>query len=291
MVLQNVGAVYYIQGIYTRAVDAYQDLLIIQQELGDQFGQEAALHLLGIIYHIQGDYEQTLTYYRQALTIQNKLSNRSDALELQYVVRIYYTLEKDKQSFFDRIHFIQDRYEEIVTYYQQSLTSLRKASTWVGEDEANYSVDAPKQDHEAFWSYTRSLAKELVSIILPDLADDFSDIANLFFTQVIAYSESLNADTNYSLALSLGRGKLELLELLTATYITTRLMSETLSSQEIDNQLRASQLQEIAYHQAKRVAQDLGYDSHEAGIFADNYAAVVIAHGPETLRELIKWQD
>lgn len=76
--LGNLGNVYLRSGYVARAIDFYEQLLAIQQELGDRAGKGKTLGNLGSAYIQLGESSKAIDFYEQALTIASEVGDRKN---------------------------------------------------------------------------------------------------------------------------------------------------------------------------------------------------------------------
>ncbi|NEQ24707.1 MAG: tetratricopeptide repeat protein, partial [Microcoleus sp. SIO2G3] len=54
---------------FEAALESFQQVLAIQRQKGERFGEAIALNNLGIVYYYQGQYEQAIAFQREAMQI------------------------------------------------------------------------------------------------------------------------------------------------------------------------------------------------------------------------------
>ena len=74
--LNNISANYYIRGDYDTGLEYSKQALIIQQEIGDKRGESVTLHNISSYYNAQGDYEAVLEYLERSLSIKQEIGDR-----------------------------------------------------------------------------------------------------------------------------------------------------------------------------------------------------------------------
>ena len=60
-----------------KALDTYQQALVIRREVGDRSGEGTTLNNIGVIYDARGQMDEALDYYQQALAIRREVGDRS----------------------------------------------------------------------------------------------------------------------------------------------------------------------------------------------------------------------
>ncbi len=74
--LGNLGIAYAALGDAGKAIEYYEQALVIAREIGDRRGEGAALGNLGIAYADLGDARKAIEYYEQALAIAREIGDR-----------------------------------------------------------------------------------------------------------------------------------------------------------------------------------------------------------------------
>lgn len=88
--LNSLGVVYYMQGRYARALEAFQRALEIAHEVEDKATEGAILNNIALIYGELGRYGEALGISQQALAIARKaVDRRTEAAALANIGRIY----------------------------------------------------------------------------------------------------------------------------------------------------------------------------------------------------------
>jgi tetratricopeptide (TPR) repeat protein len=104
---------------HQRAIEYYQQLLEICQEINDHLGEASSLIGLGNAYNSLKQYEQAIEYYQQSLEICREINERSEeAICLNNLGIAYDSLKQ---------------YERAIEYYQQSLETFREINDRSGE--------------------------------------------------------------------------------------------------------------------------------------------------------------
>jgi CHAT domain-containing protein len=120
--LNNIGSIYHNQGQYPKALDYYQQALVILKEIGDRAGEGGSLNNIGLIYYDLGQYPKALNYYQQALVISEEIGNRAgEGGSLNNIGLIYYNL---------------GQYPKALDYYQQALVIRQEIGDRRGEGES-----------------------------------------------------------------------------------------------------------------------------------------------------------
>ncbi len=145
--LHNLGIIYQSQGEYKKALEKYNESLIISKELGDKKGIADTLHQLGNIHYLQGKYEKALEKYNESLKIEKELGNKQGIAQSLHQLGMIYqdqgeyekALEKyneslkikkelgDKQGIANTLHQLgmifhyQSEYEKALEKYNESL--------------------------------------------------------------------------------------------------------------------------------------------------------------------------
>jgi tetratricopeptide (TPR) repeat protein len=117
--LHHLGAVYWLWGRNTEAVEHYQQALAIRREIGYRVGEGHTLNNLGLVHRRWGRYSEAVEHYRQALAIQREIGDRAgEALALGNLGVVCH------QS---------ARYAEALDYHQQGLLICRELGNRAAE--------------------------------------------------------------------------------------------------------------------------------------------------------------
>jgi tetratricopeptide (TPR) repeat protein len=68
-----MGTVYQKIGDNDMALDNSTRSLDIAKELGDKFGESAALHCLGLVYYSEGEFDKGISFFEKSLTLQKEM--------------------------------------------------------------------------------------------------------------------------------------------------------------------------------------------------------------------------
>jgi serine phosphatase RsbU (regulator of sigma subunit)/Tfp pilus assembly protein PilF len=94
--LNNIGAIYRVQGDIPKALEYYHKSLKIQEEIGSKRGIASSLVNIGYVYNHQGESTKAIEYYHKSLKIQEELGDkRGLAYSLNNIGTIYET-QNDK---------------------------------------------------------------------------------------------------------------------------------------------------------------------------------------------------
>lgn len=75
--LEQTGLDRYLNDEYRQALEIYQQVLKLRQEIGDLLGEAATLHRIGAVYNKLDNYQQALSFYQQALGIRQEINDLS----------------------------------------------------------------------------------------------------------------------------------------------------------------------------------------------------------------------
>ena len=117
--LGNLGNAYVALGEMRRAIEYYEQCLVIYREIGDRWGEGADLGNLGITYKNLGDARRAIGYYEQALGIRHEIGDRrGEGNDLGNVGNAYAALGEVRRA---------------IEYYEQALVIAREIGDWRGE--------------------------------------------------------------------------------------------------------------------------------------------------------------
>ena len=115
----------------------------------------------------------------------------------------------------------------------------------------------------------------LAERVAPYLVDELRLLPDSFLAQL----DNLEKQSKLRTVWAMGADQdadFEAMELLAATYLTTRTLIETLSPAEIKTQAQTGQLLETLRHQAEKIAREtIGLSTQQAQVFAEQYAVLV----------------
>jgi tetratricopeptide (TPR) repeat protein len=187
-VCNNLGLLYDSLGEYQQALNAHQQSLEIQREIGDRHREASSLMNLGNVYNSLGQYQEALNFYQQSLAIKREIGvaegTRSDrngeATSLMNLGNAYNSL---------------GQYQEALNFYQQSLEIQREignrngeALSLMGLGSVYYSLG---QYQEALNFYQQSLA---IQREIGDRNGEANSLNNLglVYYSLGKYQEALN---------------------------------------------------------------------------------------------------
>jgi tetratricopeptide (TPR) repeat protein len=205
----NLGTTYYSLGDYQKAIEYYEQALVIAHEIGNRRGEGAWLGNLGSAYRDLGQVEKAIEYYKQALVIAREIGDRSgEGADLANLGVAYSDL---------------GQVEKAIKYYKQALVIAREIGDRSGEgaDLANlgvaYSDLGQVQSAKAYHKQALEIAQEighrhLEANELVNTGDMFSEISEFdnavkFYNQAIAIADEIKNvqpqnETRWGLALS-----------------------------------------------------------------------------------------
>lgn len=120
--LGNLGSAHSSLGQYQRAIDLYEQSLVITREIGDRLGEGADLGNLGNVYWRLGQSQRAINLHEQSLAIAREIGNhQGEGAALGNLGIAYSTL---------------GQYQQALGFYEQSLATTRKT----GDRQAEGSV-------------------------------------------------------------------------------------------------------------------------------------------------------
>jgi tetratricopeptide (TPR) repeat protein len=117
--LGNLGLVYYFLGETDKAIEAHKQNLIIARKIGNRQGESAALNNISIAYKSQGQYRQAIEFCEQALSIDRELCDYRGEGNVLGNLGSFY-------------HYLGDT-RQAINYYDQSLAIFRNLGDLLGE--------------------------------------------------------------------------------------------------------------------------------------------------------------
>ncbi|MDQ1353002.1 MAG: hypothetical protein QG657_3308 [Acidobacteriota bacterium] len=70
-----ISLIYQKQGAYDKALEKFQEVKNVSEEIGDIKSVSITLHNIGMIYQYKGDYDAALTQYQKSLEIKEKIGD------------------------------------------------------------------------------------------------------------------------------------------------------------------------------------------------------------------------
>lgn len=155
----NLGTTYYYLGDYQKAIEYYEQALVIAREIGDRRGEGSELGNIGLAYRDLGQVEKAIEYHEQALVIAREIGyrflesasliNMGDTFVYQNEWTKAIRLYNQAREIADEIGYIQIQNE--------SRSGLARAHLHSGDLEAARSIaesafkyDYPKNNHNVF---------------------------------------------------------------------------------------------------------------------------------------------
>lgn len=120
--LAVLGVAFYSLGNYPKALDYLQKSLVIAREIQDRQGESNALVALGNTYNFLGDYPKAIEYLQKSLAIAREMKYLRDEISILGGLGNAYTSLGD--------------YPKAIEYHQQSLSIARDIKEPLGESDA-----------------------------------------------------------------------------------------------------------------------------------------------------------
>ncbi len=103
----NIGSTYWRWGDYQKTLDYFMRSLKLREEIGDKEGVSASYNNLGIIYRTQGDYSNALDYYHKSVTLKEEIGDKAGISDSYNNIAIIYSS--------------QGEYAKALDYHEKSL--------------------------------------------------------------------------------------------------------------------------------------------------------------------------
>ncbi|MBO0783948.1 MAG: tetratricopeptide repeat protein, partial [Ktedonobacteraceae bacterium] len=133
--LNNIGVVYGLLGEMQKALDYYNQALLLSQAVGDRSQEAVTLRNIGAAYHFLGKKQKALDYYNQALPLSRAVGDRSQEAKTLSNIGFVYDQLGEKQRALDYYNQalplsrgVGDRSQEAVT-----LSEMGGVYLWLGE--------------------------------------------------------------------------------------------------------------------------------------------------------------
>ena len=165
--LNNIGYVHDDLGEKEKALDYYNQALLITQEVGDESGEATILNNIGVVYRTLDDNEKALDYYNQALLITQEVGDKSgEATILNNIGGVYRTSGDNEKAleYYNQVLLI-DRQADDKSSEATTLNNIGLVYSALGENRRRSNSTI-----RHFRCYVRSetdLLKQRHSSILP----------------------------------------------------------------------------------------------------------------------------
>ena len=155
--LPIIGWNYYIIGEYNKALDHYNRLLKINEELGDKLSIQIDFNNIGLIYFQQKDYNKAVEYLDKSATMQMEFDRPITLETLSHLFLSKKILGKEYNV--AEIHNLIHEQEEIEDYTNFALFKLL--------DDPSYLETAYNQVQEKASAMEEELGKKFLSYPIP----------------------------------------------------------------------------------------------------------------------------
>jgi CHAT domain-containing protein/Tfp pilus assembly protein PilF len=191
VILNNIGAVYSALGDRQKALDYFNQSLPLSRQVGDKAQEAATLNNIGYIYDALGEKQKALDYYRQSLPLFRQVGGKAGEAATLSNIGAVYNALGDKQRALD--------------YFNQSLPLKRQVGDKTGEATtltnigAVYSALGEKQKALDYYSQSLPLFRQV-----GDKAGEAATLSNIG----VVYNDlgdKQNALDYYNQSLSLRR--------------------------------------------------------------------------------------
>ncbi|MCA6508494.1 MAG: tetratricopeptide repeat protein [Pseudanabaena sp. M109S1SP2A07QC] len=118
-ILNELGSGYYSLSEYNRAIDFFQQALVLSQKLADRKGEANSLNRLGNAYDSLGQYQQAIQFQQQSLEIYREIGDRNGEAKSLGNLGLAYSL--------------LGQYQQAIQFQQQSLEIKREIGDLNGE--------------------------------------------------------------------------------------------------------------------------------------------------------------
>ncbi len=184
--LHSIGNIYVSLKEYDKALQFFDQALLIQREFHDKYGESFVLHGIGSLYNNRGDYTKALEFHNQALAIRTEIRNKAGQGNTLTNIGITYSNLKE--------------YSKALASYQQALALHREIGNkdWEGVTLANIGSLLKIQNQselaiifykqsvnvtEAIRRDIRGLSDEIQQSYTEKVAENYRNLANLLLKQ------------------------------------------------------------------------------------------------------------
>ncbi|MGK7919225.1 MAG: tetratricopeptide repeat protein, partial [Trichodesmium sp.] len=198
--LSKLGEIYSSWENYKKAIEYFQQSLIIYREIKDCYGEANSLSNLGEIYSSWENYEKAIEYFQQSLQVYREIED--------------YDGEANSLSNLGEIYSSWENYEKAIEYFQQSLQIYREIEDYYGEanslsklGEIYSSLENYQEAIEYFQQslqicreiedfYGEAKSDDLLGSWIKKIDDSISEELALFIEDNFGYHKNQKARTN-----------------------------------------------------------------------------------------------
>ena len=175
------GGVFFSEGLYTKAIEYYQNALAIDDTLKREASSATVLGNIGNVYSDQGDYVKAVQYDLKALAIYNKLKNKKGIARNLSNIGVVYQHQQNYTK-------ASECYFKALSMYHDMGNKIDMANTLANIGDL---YDDQKNDEEALKYNFKALAIFKTIGDKNDYALTLGDIGGIYFNQK-KYSKALN---------------------------------------------------------------------------------------------------
>jgi CHAT domain-containing protein/Tfp pilus assembly protein PilF len=121
-ILNYIGKTYLSLAEYDKALDYYQQALVIFKQIGNKVGEGTTLNNIGEVYRSLAEYAKALDYYEQALAIHKQVGNK--------------LMEGTALNGIGEVYSNLGEYAKALNYYQQGLAIFKQVGNKLMEGTA-----------------------------------------------------------------------------------------------------------------------------------------------------------
>ena len=169
----NIGAIYYFQGNYPKALDHFTRSLKLKRQLNDKAGIARTYGNIALIYYQQGNYPKALDLYRRILKLFRQLNDKAG------IARTYNNIAN--------IYEVQGNYPKALDHHRRSAKLSRQLNDKAGIASAynNIAIIYDEQGNypKALDLYTRSLKLSRQLNDKAGIAHTYNNIAIIYEVQ------------------------------------------------------------------------------------------------------------
>lgn len=162
--LYNIARIYEERGEYEAALSLYEQMHRIAQEIADPDGIASALQSIGTIFHARREYDAALVQYTQALQIREQLGDRKGVASLLHGLGNLYSLRGE--------------YDAALAQYTQALKIRKQLGDRKGEASLLHALG---NLHDLQGEYDAALAPYMQSLKIREELSDHQGMASLLY--------------------------------------------------------------------------------------------------------------
>jgi CHAT domain-containing protein/lipopolysaccharide biosynthesis regulator YciM len=159
--LGSLATIYKNRGKYDKAVELYEQVYKVFEEINNQYNMAVIRHQIGMIYQDKGEYEKALNEYKTSLEIKEQINDKKGIGESCHQI--------------GNIYYLQGEYEKALIEYRASLEIAEQIGDKSGISDTRHQIGIIYQDTG---EYEKALNEYKASLEIAEELGDKNGIAN-----------------------------------------------------------------------------------------------------------------